>query len=76
MPVLVEPRADRGKPEVFARRFDEWISEHQRVWFVFSHPWANEREEWLGHLTANYELLDHFEIADASTHLFALPSGD
>lgn len=67
---LVQPRSDRGDFERFSGRFADWIEEHPRVWFVFTHPWADEREQWLGHLLDTYTLADKFERADASAHLF------
>ena len=72
MPVLLQPGNDRGNMPAFTERFDEWIKQHRRVWFVFTHNWRNEREEWIGHLKETYTLIDEFRTADASAHLFAL----
>ena len=69
-PALVQPRTDRGDTAAFAQRFDDWIATHRRVWFIFAHPWSDERELWLEHLQVHYELADHFAIGDASAHLF------
>ena len=71
MPVLLQPGDDRQNFAAFTQRFDDWIADHDRVWFVFTHNWKNEREEWIGHLKRTYTLLDKFHTFDASAHLFA-----
>ncbi|MCH7871897.1 MAG: hypothetical protein IID33_09380, partial [Planctomycetes bacterium] len=68
--VLIQPTDDRGDITKFAERFDEFMADHRRVWFLFTHNWKSEREEWIDHLKRNYRLVDVLEIADASAHLF------
>lgn len=67
--VLMQPTDDRDRIELFSERFARFMSEHGRVWFVFTHDTNNEREEWIGRLKRDYELVDEFAIADASGHL-------
>ena len=73
LPVLVQPRSDRGRFDTFVDRFAGFISKHRRVWFVFTHDHGDERVAWTGHLKQTYPLLDVCEVADASAHLVALP---
>ena len=68
--VLVQPTDDRGNIARFAERFDDFMADQQRVWFLFTHDWKSERQEWIDHLKRNYRLVDVFKIADASAHLF------
>ncbi len=74
VPVLVQPRADRDQFEIFCQRFDQWIQQQHRVWFVFTHNWGTEREDWIGHLQRTYTTLDVFQNNDASCHLFSSAS--
>jgi hypothetical protein len=69
MPSLIQPGADRENFEAFRERFDDWIEQHPRVWFVFTHNWNNERDEWIGHLKETYHVVDSFHTQDASAHL-------
>ncbi len=69
LPLLIEPGSDRGDFEAFRDRFDSFLADHGRVWFIFTHNWRDEREKWIGHLTTRYELVDACTIADASAHL-------
>jgi 4-amino-4-deoxy-L-arabinose transferase-like glycosyltransferase len=75
MPVLVEPDSDRGNVHAFAGHFDRFIAQHPRVWFVFSHNWQNEYEQWLRYLRENYVIPDRLEFKDASVHLVTPPTG-
>lgn len=67
---LLEPLNDRGDITSFGTRFERFMTDHKRVWFVFTHNWKNERDEWISYLKENYGLVDEFKIADASVHLF------
>ncbi len=69
-PALVQPGSDRGQLERFMQRFDGFIAEHGRVWFVFTHDWGSERANYMSFLTGHYRLLDAYENSDASGHLF------
>jgi len=72
VPVLLQPGPDRDRLPVFARRFDRWIKQHGRVWYVLTHPWRDEGNEWISHLKSDYDLLDKIGIGDASAHLLTL----
>ncbi|MEK6677559.1 MAG: glycosyltransferase family 39 protein [Planctomycetota bacterium] len=71
IPVYLELSTDRANPELFVARFDEWISQHDRVWFISAHDWHGERDAWLLLLKTRYQELDCVETNDASLHLFA-----
>ncbi len=71
VPVLVEPASDRQEPLKFAERFDTWAAQHDRVWFLFSHNWRDERADWVNRLERTYTLADRIESENASAHLFA-----
>lgn len=73
MPALVQPREDRGRPDVFAARFKEWMSLHGRMWFVIAHDWGGEKKAWTEYLQATYDLLDAFEVGDSAVYLFGKP---
>ena len=70
-PALVQPGSDRGQLERFTQRFDDFIAQHGRVWFVFTHDWGTDRADYLSFLTGGYRLLDTYEVGDASAYLFA-----
>ncbi len=72
---LLEPLNDRGDIASFAGRFERFMAEHKRVWFVFTHNWKNERDEWISYLKENYGLVDEFKIADACAYLFESAPG-
>ncbi|MBI4718586.1 MAG: glycosyltransferase family 39 protein [Planctomycetes bacterium] len=69
VPALVQPRSDRGDRVAFARRFETWMAQHSRVWFVAAHPWGGELDEWIAHLEGRYQVRDVFAIGDASARL-------
>lgn len=71
MPALVQPREDRGKPDVFEARFEQWMSQHKRVWFVFAHDWGGEKKAWTEILRRKYFELDSFEIGGSAVYLFS-----
>ncbi len=71
MPVQVQPVCERQNLPGFADRFDAWIRQHPRVWFLFAHNWQNERQEWVAYLEDRYELIDRIDSKNASAHLFA-----
>lgn|GEM_PF-2947103 len=70
VPVLVQPRSDRGHVERFTERFDRFIADHGRVWLVFAKDWDAEQADYVHYLTGRYRLLDACESCDASGHLF------
>jgi len=71
MPLLIQPSVDRQNLPAFATRFDDWLTLHPRVWFIFSHNWKDERREWIGHLERNYAVVDEFQAGEASAHLLS-----
>ncbi|MEE9294168.1 MAG: glycosyltransferase family 39 protein [Phycisphaerae bacterium] len=71
VPVQVQPTSDRQNLSAFADRFEAWMVKHPRVWFLFSHDWKNERQEWVEHLQNRYALIDSIDSVNASAHLFA-----
>jgi hypothetical protein len=74
IPTFREPTNDRGDLPVFSERFSKFSEKHQRVWFVFTHDWGDERNTWVAHLKERFRLADKIEVADASAHLFVIES--
>ena len=66
---LVQPSDDRGQITLFADRFDGWIAENPRVWLVFSHLWADEREAYLEYVERRYDVSDRFSTGSGWAYL-------
>lgn len=70
-PVLLQPGDDRDRDVAFVDRFDGFIREHGRVWFLLGHDWRGEHDRWLKLLRERYEVLAEIAHNDCSAHLFA-----
>jgi len=75
-PVLFQPGEDRGHPAVFAERFESFVREHGRAWFVVAHSWGDERAEFLAALPARLALVDRFAVPSSEARLYELREDD
>lgn len=74
--VLVQPGDDRGEFDAFSERLRAFTAEHKRVWFVFCHAYRDEGTTWVGHVEANYDVVDTYVVDDASVRLLRLARSD
>ena len=68
-PILLQSYESRDDLAAFADRFDAWIAEHHRVWFVFMLRRPNEAGPWMEHLKERYHICDEYRFNDAATYL-------
>jgi dolichyl-phosphate-mannose-protein mannosyltransferase len=74
VPALVEPVSDRQNSEAFGKRFDEWMAKHERVWFLLSHDWKGEHQQWVEQLRGRYAMVDEIVSDNASAYQFVVRS--
>ncbi len=74
-PTLLQPHDCRDDVGAFAARFDPWIAEHPRVWFVFMLRRPAEIEAWRDHLEQHYRVCDEYRFNDAAVYLVAPSTG-
>jgi len=65
MPILIQPRSDRTHLDTFTHRFDAFIADHNRVWFILGHNWGNEQDEYLRHFTTHYHVSQHVQSGNS-----------
>ena len=68
--ILTQIYKDRGRTDRFLSRFDRFMVNHKRVWFVSAHAFNDERKTWTAALQGKYELVDGYESEDAAATLF------
>ncbi len=71
-PVLFQPGDDRGQPEVFAERFESFVREHGRAWFVAAHTWRNELDDYLTSLPPTLISRDGVATASSIARLYEI----
>lgn len=69
LPIFVQPHSDRGDLQKFMIRFDDWITQHRRVWLIFAHPWQTEVDQWAAEIKKTYKQIDLVTTRDCSAHL-------
>ncbi|MCK4658766.1 MAG: glycosyltransferase family 39 protein [Phycisphaerae bacterium] len=68
-PVRLQPWESRDNLALFTDRFDAWIAEHPRVWFVFMLRRPAETGPWMEHIKEHYHIRDEYRFNDVATYL-------
>ncbi len=68
--ILTQTYKDRGHVDRFLARFDRFMADHNRVWFVSTHDINDERKTWTAALQRKYTSVDEYESEDAAVTLF------
>jgi len=50
--VFIQHRRERGRFDLFSKQFDRMADTHHRMWFIFTHRYADERVQWTQHVLA------------------------